>query len=153
MVYSLLGTMLLNCLLGLLTYSAQQQLGPFGAMVPDQWEEPLIKVHSWLGHITAGLVLCHLCGVIWASRLHRENYALAMLTGIRRIPRAVTIPEGVLRLVRRDDSDSRWERLRRWLNFRRPVLGTLILMAIIIAGVALPLTNLMVRLNKILPAY
>jgi len=153
MVYALLGTLLLNCLLGLLTYSAQQQLGPFGSLVPDKWEDQLIAVHSALGHISAGLVLCHLAGVIWASRLHRENYALAMLTGIRRIPRAVTIPEGVLRLVRRDDTDSPWERFKAWLNFRRPVLGTVLLMLLIIGGVALPLTSLMVRLNKILPAY
>jgi len=152
MVYSLLGMLLLNSFLGLLTYSAQQQLGPFGALVPDAWEDQLIAVHSLLGHVTAGLVICHLSGVIWASRLHRENYALAMLTGIRRIPRAVEIPAGVLRPVRRSSGNSRWDRIKTWLNYRRPVLGALILMSIIV-GIALPVSELLVRLNKVLPAY
>jgi cytochrome b len=153
MVYALLGMLLLDSVLGLLTYSANQQLGPFGALVPDAWEDRLIAVHSLLGHITAGLVVCHLAGVVWAARLHRENYALAMLNGIRRIPRAVQIPEGMLRPVRRGDADSRSERLRAWLTYRRPVFGTLLLMAIIIGLVALPLIGLLVRLNKLLPAY
>lgn len=153
MVYALLGSMLANCLLGLLAYSAGQQLGPFGALVPDAWEDRLIAAHSTLGHITAVLVLGHLTGVAWAARLHRENYALSMLNGIRRIPRAVPIPEGALRLVRRNREGALRQRIRVWMTQRHPVLGTLLLMAILIGGIALPLIRLLVRLNKILPAY
>lgn len=153
MVYALLGCMLANGLLGLLAYSAGQQLGPLGKLVPDAWEERLVAVHSALGHLTAALVVGHLFGVAWAARLHRENYALSMLNGIRRIPRAVTVPEGALRPVRRNNDGPRRQRLRNWLTRRHPVLGTLLLMGLMIGGVALPLIGLLVRLNKILPAY
>lgn len=152
MVYALLTMIFVNSFLGLLTYSAQQQLGPFGTLVPDRWEDLFIQVHSILGHVTAGLVVSHMCGVLWAARLHRENYAMAMLNGIRRIPRAVEIPDGVLIAVRRSGSDGRWEQLKHWLTYRRPVLGTLILML----GIGLftwPLIRFLLWLNKLLPAY
>lgn len=153
MVYALLAMIIADTLLGLLAYSASQQLGPFGALVPDAWEENLIIVHSWMGHLTALLVVGHLLGVIWAARLHRENYALSMLTGIRRIPRTVAIPDGAMRLVRRLNNPSRWQMLLSLIRYRRPVLGSLILMGVIIGLFMLPLIELLVRLNKLLPAY
>lgn len=152
MVYALLGMLFLNSFLGLLTYSAQQMLGPFGTLIPDAWENWLVPIHRVLGHITAGLVVCHLLGVIWASRLHRENYALAMLSGIRRIPRAADIPPGALRLVRRTGENTVLQRFRHWLNYRNPVLGCLILMAIIIAS-SYWLVGQLVPLNRVLNAY
>jgi cytochrome b len=152
MVYALLGMLLLNSFLGLLTYSAQQMLGPFGTLIPDSWENWLEPLHAFLGHTTACLVACHLLGVLWASRLHRENYALAMLSGIRRIPRAADIPAGALRLIRREAEDTPWKRLRHWLNYRHPVLGCMILMTLIIAF-ACELVGLLVPLNRLLNAY
>ncbi|RIX49676.1 MAG: hypothetical protein D3M94_01380 [Rhodocyclales bacterium GT-UBC] len=152
MVYALLGMLLINSFLGLLTYSAQQMLGPFGTLIPDVWENWLVPLHSFLGHLTACLVLAHLAGVIWASRLHRENYALAMLSGIRRIPRAVVIPAGALRLVRRPQTGTTRQKIRDWLNYRHPVLGCVILMSIIIAS-AQQLIGLLVPLNRLLHAY
>lgn len=153
MVYALLGGLLANSILGLLTYSATQQLGPFGNMVPEEWEDYLVATHTILGHLTAVLVILHLAGVLWASRLHRENYALSMLTGIRRIPRAVTIPDGALRAIRRTIGNNLNTRIKTWLNYRHPFLGSLIIMAVLIAGIALPIIHLLVRLNKFLPAY
>jgi cytochrome b len=152
MVYALIVTIFLNCFLGLLAYSAQQQLGPFGALVPDTYEELLIRIHSILGHLTAILVICHMCGVIWAARLHRENYALAMLNGIRRIPRAVSVPEGALRPVLNGVFKPQCEHARIWLAYRRPVLGTLILM-LCIGLLTFPMIKFLVMLNKLLPAY
>ncbi len=152
MVYALISLMLFNCCLGMLTYSASQQLGPFGALVPDSWEDNLTAVHRLIGHLSAILVAAHLAGVVWAARLHRENYVLAMLNGIRRIPRAVPIPDGALRLIKRSDGSSRFDRLYNWLNYRHPVLGTLLLMIVVVL-IALPVIALLVDLNRSLPAY
>lgn len=96
MVYALLALLLADTVTGLLLYSAGQELGPFQSLVPEAREDPLIWIHNCLGHLTAILVGLHILGVVWATRLHRENYVMAMLTGIRRIPRAVPIPAGAL---------------------------------------------------------
>lgn len=152
MVYALIALLLLNCCLGMLTYSASQQLGPFGALVPAAWEDNLTAVHKVIGHLSAILVVSHLAGVVWAARLHRENYVLAMLNGVRRIPRAVPIPDGALRLLKRGDGRGRFNRLNNWLNYRHPVLGTLLLM-IVIGALAVPLIDWLVQINKSLPAY
>lgn len=153
MVYGLLATLLVNALLGLLAYSASQQLGPFGALVPDTWEDNLIQIHTIIGHLTAAMVAGHLIGVLWASRLHRENYVLAMLSGIRRIPRAMSIPSGAMRLVRKSVESTRLKKLLHWLNYTHPFLGAGILMALIFVMLFLPLINLLVSINKFIPAY
>lgn len=153
MVYALLALLVTNAVLGLLAYSASQQLGPFGARVPDAWEDRLVAIHTWLGHATAVLVTGHLAGVLWAARLHRENYVLAMITGIRRIPRAVEIPAGVLRPIPRQEGNTLRQRVYAWLNYRRPVLGSVLLMLVIAGAAMLPLIEALVRLNRLLPAY
>jgi cytochrome b len=152
MVYALLTCLSVNCLLGLLAYSASQQLGPFQARIPDEWEETLIYWHIRLGHATALLVLGHLTGVLWAARLHRENYALGMLTGLRRIPRAMPVPEGAKHPERGAPRSKMLHEILNWLNFRHPFVGTLILMSLLLGGV-LFIIEYLVDLNRILPAY
>lgn len=153
MVYALLATLFVNCILGLLAYSASQQLGPFGNLIPNAWEDKLIKVHALLGHFVGALVFAHLCGVVWAARLHRENYVLAMLTGLRRIPRAVPLPPDAVHPIQAKPSTGWFRKIVQWLSFRHPFIGTLLLMAVIIGAVLLPGIQLLVSLNKSLPAY
>lgn len=153
MVYALLATLLVTCLLGLLAYSASQQLGPFGALVPDTWEDGLIETHRLCGHLLAILVVGHLCGVVWAAWLHRENYVLAMLTGLRRIPRAIPLPPGAKHPENTRETPGILRNVLKWLNFERPFLGTVILFAMIIGLVFLPTINFLVGINKFLPAY
>lgn len=153
MVYLLLGGLLATCLLGLLAYSASQQLGPFGALIPDAWEDRLIAIHSKMGHVLAVLVAGHLLGVLWAGWLHRENYVLAMLTGLRRIPRSVPLPPGAEHPTRKNLLPSAFQALLKWLNFERPFIGTLILMTLVIGGVILPIVHFLVGFNRLLPAY
>jgi cytochrome b len=153
MVYALLVTLVINCLLGMLAYSASQQLGPFGDRIPDGWEDTLILIHAWSGHLIAVLVLLHLLGVLWAARLHRENYILAMLTGRRRIPRAVPLPSG----ARHPDTPGlisrRLQRPLEWLNFSHPFAGSLLLLILIVLGIVLPLVSYLSTLNPRLLAY
>lgn len=153
MVYALLASLSLTCLLGLLAYSASQQLGPFGASIPASWEDALILWHSRLGHTVALLVCGHLFGVLWAARLHRENYVLAMLTGLRRIPRTTPLPPGAIHPETPKNENLPYRKLINWLNFRRPFVGTLLLMLILIFGILLPVIYFLGSLNKFLPAY
>lgn len=153
MVHALLATLLANVVLGMLAYSTEQHPGPFGLMLLGPWQAGLVTAHAWLSHLSAALVVAHLCGVLWASRLHRENYVLAMLTGIRRIPRAVTVPPGAVHPEVRRKTGSAGERVMTWLTYRRPVLGSLLLMALIIAVLALPLVEALTHLTNTLPAY
>lgn len=152
MVYSLLVSLTLTCLLGLLAYSASQQLGPLGNAVPSDWEDGLIRWHSMLGHAVAALVLCHVIGVLWAARVHRENYLLAMITGIRRIPRATPLPADVRLPEITDAEPPRYSRLNDWLAHQHPFIGSLLLMLVVI-GIGLPVILFLVGLNRILPAY
>lgn len=153
MVYALLSTLFVTCLLGLLAYSASQQLGPFGALIPDAWEEQLIRVHKFGGHLLAIMVVGHLCGVVWATWLHRENYVLAMLTGLRRIPRAIPLPPGAKHSEKLKRSTGIVQRLLAWLNFKHPFISTVLLMLFIISGVVLPIIHFLVGINSFLPAY
>lgn len=152
MVYALLSCLAINCLLGLLAYSASQQLGPFGSSIPDAWEELLIYWHVRLGHATAILVVGHIGGVLWAARLHRENYALGMLTGLRRIPRAMPLPEDARHPEYSPRRSKMAQDILNWLNFRHPFVGTLLIIAMLL-GIALSLIDQLVELNRILPAY
>lgn len=151
MVYALLGLLLTETLTGLLLYSAGQQLGPFGALVPEDWEDTLILLHHRLGHLTAILVCLHMSGVVWAAWLHRENYVISMLTGIRRIPRFEPLPPGTP-VIEPKANPGAIRRLIARLNYRYPVLGSLLLVALIV-GAMLPLIEILVRINRILPAY
>jgi cytochrome b len=153
MVYSLLAILFITCFLGLLAYSASQQLGPFGALTPNDWEDSLILAHKSGGHLLAILVIGHLCGVLWATWCHRENYVLAMLTGLRRIPRAIPLPPGAKHPEQRGQVPGSIQNFLKWLSFKHPFIGTILLMLLIIGGFILPFIYFLVSINKLLPAY
>lgn len=140
MVHALLATLLANALLGILADGVAPPTG-------------IVAAHAWLSHLSAGLVALHLCGVLWASRLHRENYVLAMLNGIRRIPRAVAVPPGAAHPELRRKTGTAGERLMNWLTYRHPFVGSLVLMILIVALLALPLVEALTRLNGTLPGH
>lgn len=151
MVFSLLGLILINGILGLLLYSAGQQMGPFGAAVPENWEDWLKLAHTVLGHFTAALVAIHIAGVIWAVRVHRENYVLAMFTGNKRLPRHVdeAAMQGYQRLSE-DDIPASLRPVENWLSHRHPFVGS-ILLALATTLVVLEITEAVTKLNKYLP--
>ena len=153
MVFTLLGLMLLNGVIGLLLYSAGQQLGPFGASVPNDWEGVLIPTHQILGHITAACVAGHIVGVLWAARLHRENYVVAMVTGYKRVSRhaAAADVEGYAKYSEKI-IPGRLRRLEQWLNRNHPLYGSLTVVSLVLV-VAYSLASWLVSFNKYLPAY
>jgi cytochrome b len=153
MVFVLLGMMLANGTLGVMLYSAGQQLGPLGASVPENWDETLTLLHKVLGHLTAACVAMHITGVLWAARAHRENYIAAMFTGFKRVPRKADkseiegytlYPEAII--------PRPFVKVERWFNYRHPALGSLLIVLAVIL-VILELTEAAVALNKHLPAY
>ena len=153
MVFILLGMLLLNSIVGLILYSSGQQLGPFGASVPYAWEDCLIQVHKILGHLTAACVVGHLFGVLWAARLHRENYVVAMLTGHKRVSRHAVAAD-IEGYEKSPDNivPQRLRGLEAWLNQYHPLYGSLILLLLLLA-VAYGVASWLITLNKYLPAY
>ena len=153
MVYILLGMMLLNGIVGVMLYSSGQQLGPLGASVPYAWEDCLIETHKILGHITAACVAGHLLGVLWAARLHRENYVVAMITGHKRVSRHA-VEADIAGYEKSPDNivPRRLRRLEAWLNKHHPFYGSLVVVALVVLT-AYVAASWLITLNKHLYAY
>lgn len=152
MVFFLLSALFINGVLGLLLYSSSQQLGPMRAMVPDTWEDHLYLIHEWLGHFVALAVIIHILGVIWAGWLHRENYVMAMLTGYRRMPRSAAAILSDAEKKSKVPEYIRTNPLYVWLNYRFPVLGSMLLAACILF-VFVQIMDYLVHLNRNWLAY
>jgi cytochrome b len=56
--------------------------GPFAATAVTNWPGTLLEeAHDLSANFTLLLILIHVAGVIYSSRLHKENLTIAMLTG------------------------------------------------------------------------
>ena len=153
MVHALLSLMLLNGIVGLMVYSAGQQLGPLGNLVPVAWEDSLILAHKLLGHVAAACVFMHLAGVLFAARLHRENYVVAMFTGYKRVPRKTddALIQGYPQYSENMIPPA-LRPLERWINHRYPFVSSALIVMLVI-GVMVLLAQAVVKLNKYIPAY
>ena len=89
MVFAMLIGLALTVWSGLVVYAYDKHSGPLASWVrPDAsesveefWEE----THEVLANVTLALVLLHVCGVVVASVVHRENLVRAMIKGNKRI--------------------------------------------------------------------
>lgn len=153
MVFTLLPLLLANCLTGLLIYSAGQQLGPFGASIPADWEDALIPLHHVLGHLLAVLAVIHIVGTLWAGWLHRENYILAMMSGLKRVPR----DSAAARAAGQSSETTPWSPWRRrvftFLDHDHPFWGSLALLLVILLLLIYPVIDFLIWLNQYLVAY
>ena len=83
MVFTLLFMLFAISVSGMMVYSSQQMAGPLGELVPFAWMDRLELIHHALASITAWLGVVHFVGIMWASWWHRQNYILAMITGMK----------------------------------------------------------------------
>jgi cytochrome b len=87
MVVSLLITLALTTVTGLMTYGHEEFAGPlagFMAHQPHWLGEALEEAHEFLANLTLLLVGLHVGGVLLASVQHRENLVRSMLHGFKR---------------------------------------------------------------------
>lgn len=83
MVVVLLVMVLLVVGSGLVAFAALDGAGPLASYIAVDRTSGRIwgAVHEVLANVTFGLVLLHICGVLWASLVHGENLVRAMWTG------------------------------------------------------------------------
>lgn len=160
MVFALIFSMLGTGVLGLMLYSAGQEMGPLGDSIPSDWEDEFTTVtlfgreivlglkdlHIWSGNAAASLVTLHLIGNCWASACHKTNHVLGMITGVK--DAEVTDPE--LKYYKQVSAPRFASNLT---NSVGPVATEIILIVGILLCLVWPLIEIFSWLNRFMPSY
>ena len=80
-VYALLALIVATCVTGMIASAGMHALGPLAGMIAFPTADVSFTLHELLAWIILGVAAGHLAGVAWGSYVHRENLALAMVTG------------------------------------------------------------------------
>jgi cytochrome b len=80
-VWLLLGLLALACITGMVASAGMHRLGPLAGRVDFGLAGISLELHEAFAWAILAAAALHLLGVAWGSRVHRENLALAMLTG------------------------------------------------------------------------
>jgi cytochrome b len=160
MVFALIFGMLGTGVLGLMLYSAGQELGPLGSMVPSEWEDELTTVtlfgntfpiglkdlHIWAGNIAASLVTCHLLGNFWATACHKSNHVIGMITGVK----DANADDPELKYYKQVDEPRFARNLNRAAG---PLISEMVLVAGILICLVWPLVELFTWANRFMPTF
>ncbi len=87
MIVLLIICLLLTTFSGLTIYGIEKHAGPLASLVghPGEfWKDAAEEIHEFLANFTLLLVVAHVGGVIFESRLHHENLVKAMFSGYKR---------------------------------------------------------------------
>ncbi len=86
MIVLMLILLLLVSLTGLAVYGIEEAAGPMAGLAgsPEWLEDGLEEVHEFLANFMLLMVILHVTGVLFESRLHHENLVRAMFTGRKR---------------------------------------------------------------------
>ena len=160
MVFALLISMLGTGVLGILLYSAGQEMGPLGDSIPSEWEDEFMTItlfgneivlglkelHIWCGNIAASLVTMHLIGNMWATACHKSNHVVGMITGVK--DAEITDPE--LKYYKQVPKPRFAANLNDSVG---PVAAEAILVVGILVCLVWPLVELFAGLNQFMPSY
>lgn len=152
---------MLSCgVLGMMLYSAGQEMGFLGDMVPSDWEEEwltfsvaghhvtlgLKQLHQWSGNIAASLVVAHVLGNLWSTGIHRYRPVVGMITGVKDAdPTDPELPYY---------SRAAEPRLAKNLyDAVGPVVSETILVAVILIAFMWPVLELLAWINRFVPSY
>jgi cytochrome b len=86
MIISLMISLLITNITGLVVYGAEEHAGPLAhwfSGTHSAWGEAAEEVHEFFANFTLLLVLVHVLGVIVESLIHKENLVSAMVTGLK----------------------------------------------------------------------
>lgn len=160
MVFSLIISMLGCGVLGLMLYSAGQEMGPLGDSIPMEWEDEFMTLtlfgneivlglkdlHIWAGNIAASLVVAHMLGNFWATAVHKTNHVIGMITGVKDAPS--------------DDPELKYYKQVPAPRFARniqtgsgPLMSEMVLVAGILICIVWPLIEFLAWVNKFIPSY
>ncbi|MEW6313743.1 MAG: cytochrome b/b6 domain-containing protein [Pseudomonadota bacterium] len=82
-VYFMLLLALLATISGMVVLGGEEQQGLFGGIVPFYVGEAFKETHELLANLIMVLAVVHVAGVIVESRLHHENLARSMVSGLK----------------------------------------------------------------------
>ena len=87
MIVTILVSLALTTLTGLMVYGVAEDLGPLASTLSgldEFWEDVFKEIHEFFANFTLFLVLIHVAGVVFESLLHHENLVRSMVTGYKR---------------------------------------------------------------------
>jgi cytochrome b len=159
MVIGLIVVTLFCGALGVMVYSAGQEMGLLGSRVPSAWEGELFSIvvfgelntiglkqlHHWSGNLAATLVFAHVVGNLATTIAQRSQPLLGMITGVKDADR--DDPElAHYRQVPRP------KLARRLYQAIGPVKSELLVVVIVLLMVW-PIAELLAWMNQFVPSY
>ncbi len=87
MIIALIICLLITTISGLAIYGIEKHAGPLAPMLGHLdkfWEEAIEIFHQFFANFTLVLVLAHVSGVVFESRLHHENLVKSMFNGYKK---------------------------------------------------------------------
>ena len=160
MVVGLILSMLVSGVLGIMVYSAGQEMGILGDRIPSDWETELMivalfgkeftfglkELHIWSGNLAACLVVAHFLGNLWSTAVHRYRPVVGMITGVKDADE--------------DDPELKYYKRAPEPRFAKnlydatgPATSETILVAGILICIAWPLIEFLVWVNRFIPSY
>lgn len=85
-VYLLLALGLVVCLTGMITQGGEERQGAAVGWISVKTASMFREAHGFFAILMVLVVIGHLAGVVMESRLHKENLARSMVTGIKDAP-------------------------------------------------------------------
>lgn len=160
MVLGLIIAMLVCGTLGIMLYSAGQEMGLLGNLVPSQWETDLFlwpvfgkqftvglkDLHIWSGNIAASLVVAHFLGNLWSTAVHRYRPVVGMITGVKDADKSD--PELKYYAPAQEPTFA-----KNLYDATGPATSEAILVAGILICIAWPLIEFLVWVNRFIPSY